>query len=214
MRTASRARAAPSGWLADAVDGIELRLIPGGAFRAGEAEHERTVILPAFLIARFPVTNRAYARFCEVTGHPRPHFYGQRFCHPDAPVVGVSWQDAAAYATWAGLRLPTELEWEKAAVLGARMTAPLEERAWFRDNSGGCPRPVGRLRPDALGLHDLLGNVWEWTADWYDEQRLYRVVRGGSWKTVADDVRPTHRDFNPPVERMNCIGFRCARDPW
>jgi formylglycine-generating enzyme required for sulfatase activity len=53
----------------------------------------------------------------------------------------------------------------------------------------------------------------EWTADWYDEDRLYHVVRGGSWKTLAEDLRPTHRDFNPPVERMRCVGFRCACSP-
>jgi formylglycine-generating enzyme required for sulfatase activity len=198
-------------WITNAVDGYELRLIPAGPYRAGTEEPARLVAVGDFYLARFPVTNAAFARFCETTGRARPRFYGQRFCRPDAPVVGVSWDDAAAYAAWAGLRLPSEVEWEKAATLGAEESVPITERGWFRDNSGGHPQPVGRLRPDALGLYDVLGNVWEWTVDWYDEQRLYRVVRGGSWKTIADGILG-HRDFNPPVERMSCIGFRCARD--
>jgi formylglycine-generating enzyme len=189
-------------------DDSVLVLVPGGWFEAGEDAAKLVVCVATFYLARMPVTNAMYQRFCSETHHSRPQVYGLRFSDPAAPVVGVSWTDAQSYARWADLRLPTELEWERAATVDSQ--GRLEENAWFRDNSDGAPRPVGRLRPNALGLHDLLGNVWEWTGDWYDEERLYRVVRGGSWLTLANDVRPTHRDFNPPVDRMNCVGFRCA----
>lgn len=183
-------------------DGSMLLRVPAGG-----------AVVEAFYLARTPVTHAAFARFCAQTGRPRPRYYGERFRFDHAPVVGVSWADASAYAAWAGLRLPTEQEWERAATLGWRPAVALAAVAWFRDNSDGRPHAVGTLAADVLGFHDLLGNVWEWTADWYDDERVYRVVRGGSWRTVADDVRPAHRDWNPPVERMDCIGFRCAWSP-
>jgi formylglycine-generating enzyme required for sulfatase activity len=206
------APAAAPEWLVNAADGSVLRAIPGGVFTAGEGERAGPVALADFYLARLPVTSAGYARFCDATGHRRQQSYGRRFSAPDAPVVGVGWDDAVAYGTWAGLRLPSELEWERAATFALAADGPLHESAWFADNSGGHPQPAGHRRPNGAGLHDMLGNVWEWTADWYDDEHLYRVVRGGSWKSHAEDLRPAHRDFNPPVERMNCIGFRCARD--
>lgn len=193
-------------------DGSSLVLVPAGDYLAGEGEREHIVELDEdFYLGTAPVTNAQYERFRQDTGHRQPCIYGRSFSHPQAPVVGVSWDDAVAYAEWAGLRLPTELEWEKAAVIAADSVQRTDEVAWYRENSGGHPQPVAQLRPNRLGLYDMLGNVWEWTADYYDDEKLYRVVRGGSWLTVADDVRATHRDFNPPVDRMNCIGFRCSR---
>jgi formylglycine-generating enzyme required for sulfatase activity len=189
-----------------------LVLVPGRPFAAGEGDGATIVHLADFYLCRHAVCTASYDRFCEVTGHRRRHRFGTRFDDPRAPVVGVSFEDAQAYAAWAGLRLPRELEWEKAA--GRELpTGRLGEHAWFRENSGGHPRPLGLLRPNALGLYDMLGNVWEWTDDWYDDAQLYHVVRGGSWQSLASELRPTHRDFNPPVECMRYVGFRCAASP-
>jgi formylglycine-generating enzyme required for sulfatase activity len=194
-------------------DGSTLLRVPGGRHPYGDAEAEVMVTLPTFFIAASPVTNDAYDRFCTFTGHPRPRWYGRRFASASAPVVGVSFPDAVAYAAWAGLRLPAEREWEAAARLGFDSDVPRTDVAWFRENSDGHTHAVGERCPTGPGFHDLLGNVFEWTTDWYDATCTYRVVRGGSWKSVEADVRPTHRDFNPPVDRMNCIGFRCVWTP-
>ena len=195
------------------VDGRTLLRVPAGGHRCGGLgrEHARTLPPSTSPSGRSPTpTTSASARRPATLGRAGTARASRRL---EAPVVGVSFDDALDYATWAGLRLPREHEWEVAAGLGWDPDASLAAVAWFRENSDGHPRPVARLCPTGPGFHDLLGNVFEWTTDWYDATRTYRVVRGGSWKSVAADVHPAHRDFNPPVDRMNCIGFRCAWTP-
>jgi len=185
-------------------DGEAMVYVPSGEFRMGsppgegdEDEHpQRSVHLNGFWMDKAEVTNAEYARFLTATGHPAPSFFYQhwnhsRYTHPHQPVVGVSWDDAAAYAEWAGKRLPTESEWEKAArgpdgrryPWGSEWDIQTTRRCNFSDcndpvarssstidDGYGYPAPVGSYPRGAspYGCLDMAGNVWEWCADWYD----------------------------------------------
>ncbi len=230
--------------------------VPAGSFLMGSAEGEKdeapphTVFLDAFAIDRTEVTNAAYALFWKADGGPEsPHtpgsFEGAQWPdvareRPDHPVVGVTWFDAAAYCRWAGKRLPTEAEWEKAA----RGT---DGRVWpwggaFGGDTGranvysggdGYPQstaPVGRFPSGAspCGALDMAGNVWEWVADWYGSDAYVRsprknpkgpdrggvrTLRGGSWAATRVYARTTYRNSSfLPTERLRDVGFRCAAD--
>ena len=227
----------------------------------------RLVQIRSFLIDRHEVTNRQFAAFVRgtsyVTGAEREggawiyrggeadwkRVPGAEWRHPlgpdssidaamDHPVVAVTWDDAAAYAAWAGKRLPTEAEWEVAA-RGATSAGVREiPTNPARDGSanvwqGSWPRrnelvdgffytaPVGSFAANRIGLYDMIGNVWEWTADWYRdpasaEPPKLRVARGGSWfcsSTYCSAYRPGFRGKSPPTHAFNNVGFRCARTP-
>ena len=185
-------------------------LIPAGTFQMGSTTGDvdeapvHTVELDAFYIDQHEVTNAEYRTFVAVTGYPPPRGIGYTavyellkqgyepwndpdFNHPDQPVTTVTWFDAAAYCGWAGKRLPTEAEWEKAARGGLEGTRyswgdaePNDTTANFADsqtefewrsadvNDGYLfTAPVGTFAPNGYGLFDMAGNVWEWCADWY-----------------------------------------------
>jgi formylglycine-generating enzyme required for sulfatase activity/molybdopterin-guanine dinucleotide biosynthesis protein A len=209
----------------NAVDATELVLVPAGAFQAGKPEQPdnkpRQMELPAFYLARYPVTNAQYRKYLDASREAaKPEYWDdERFNQPQQPVVSVSWHDAQAYCKWAGLRLPTEWEWEK----GARGTDgrpypwgkddPDPSRAVF-GNLSGQPAPVGSCPAGAspYGLMDMAGNVWEWTASDYDKGPR-KTVRGGSFYDVARNLRAAIRYGNHPDSRSRSIGFRCAQDP-
>ncbi|MFQ5934728.1 MAG: formylglycine-generating enzyme family protein [Dehalococcoidia bacterium] len=164
----------------------------------GSSGSPHVVYLDSFYIDKYEVTNSQYKAFVDATGHPPPTFWGQdQFNHPDQPVVGVSWHDASTFCTWAGKRLPTETEWEKAARGPRRLaypwgniwdssklwsadgiaTRPLDTfDAWtlwrlnMLDASEAGPAKAGSYPRGAspYGVMDMAGNVWEWVADWYD----------------------------------------------
>lgn len=215
------------------------------------------VYLETYWIDRYPVTRRQYQMFIEAGGYTNPNWWSREgwawlqtnpISQPlywnltqaeDHPVYGVSWYEAEAYAHFAGKRLPTESEWEKAAswnpTTGKRQTYPwgegkLTPQHCNHSHKVGQTTSVGdyRLGKSAYGCCDMVGNVWEWTASWFypydgfasypytgystpyfDQQ--HRVLKGGSWATRASVLRCAFRNWYYPGMRELFSGFRCAR---
>ncbi|MBL8179636.1 MAG: formylglycine-generating enzyme family protein [Bryobacterales bacterium] len=187
-----------------------------------------------FYMDRTEVTNAGYARFIAATKHRPPYHWPNGQPPPDKlhhPVANVSWDDAAAYAKWAGKRLPTEAEWERAcrglregATYSWGESKPTPKLARFGTVTG--PQDSARCPANDFGLHDIAGNVWEWTQDWYDRDYYavspntnpqgpptgrYRVLRGGSWADVPKYLTCAYRSWARPAERSPNIGFRCVK---
>ena len=212
--------------------------VPGGEFSMGSAngdDFERPphrVSVKPFFIDLYEVTCADYARFVEQTGHAPPPGWPGGKPPPGAgrrPVTGVSWDDAVAYAKWAGRRLPTEDEWEFAARGNDGRLYPWGEewRAGLANagGAGGGLADVGVFKGTSpFGAYDMVGNAWEWTAD---ELRPYpggqlpltpqgplKVVRGGSWKESPGQATATYRGYlSARAGRdYSVTGFRCVRD--
>ena len=202
-------------------------LIPAGEFEMGseaaEDEISHRVYLSSFYIDTFEVTQE---QFEQVMGNNPSDFQGTNL-----PVEQVTWYEARDYCKAVGKRLPTEAEWEKAACGGTQTAYAWGntingDYAWYWDNSKRRTHSVGRRKPNAFGLYDMYGNVWEWVADYYSDNYYrispkedppgpftskYRVIRGGSWRDLPDFLRATRRNYDLPVGRFNHIGFRCAK---
>jgi formylglycine-generating enzyme required for sulfatase activity len=213
--------------------------LPACKFVMGEGkdddEPRHEVELDTFLMGRFPVTVYEYGLFLEGSGHRAPYDWEEQRAHSNRPVVRVSWHDATAYCLWAGVRLPTEAEWERAArgSEGRRFAWGDDEPSPERANYGlkiGAPSPVGLFpqgaTPAPEGIADLTGNVWEWTSDWYDsvyyresEKRNpqgpvsgeFKCLRGGSWD-ISSSLRAAVRPGLQPGVRGGSVGFRCVRE--
>jgi formylglycine-generating enzyme required for sulfatase activity len=208
-------------------DLAEMVLISEGESRRGSEVGSENRFLKAFWIDKFEVTNAQYARFVEEAGHRKPGYWEDpAFNQPAQPVVGVSWEDAKAYARWAGKRLLSEAEWEKAARgVDGRMYPWGDDWMADRCNSAGGqdgfegPSPVGSFPSGAspYGVMDMAGNVWEWIADEPGpdappESKLLRIGKGGSWTNPRDGVQVTSR-AKGELNLADCIiGFRCAMD--
>lgn len=205
-------------------------LVPAGQFLFGDKTENKTMNLPAFYIDETEVSNAEYQRFSQATGREAPKTQDYT-THPDYPVSGVSYQDAAAYAAWAGKRLPTEEEWEKAARGTDGRNFPWGDNAW----TTGVPnklQPVNsqpsRLSP--YGAYNMAGNVWEWTTTPYAPQpeelaamkRLlngqpfsstWQIIKGGSFApNGSDNFAISKRRGLPSDGRSPFIGLRCVRD--
>ncbi len=214
-------------------DGKEMVRVPAGEFFYGDDKQK--VSLPEFWIDKTPVTNAEFARFVQATNHEPPsHWQGKTPPQNlvDHPVVKVSRQDAAAYAAWAGKRLPTEQEWEKAARGTDGRTWPWGNR-WVDGQCNtseagvGDTTAVGRysLAGDSpYGVADMAGNVFEWTADWYeaypgstytsgDFGKKFRALRGGSWIYPRVIARCASRSRFVPDRWYYLVGFRVVVSP-
>ena len=230
----------PSSRTGGATEGVpapmEFVPIPAGSFLMGSPEDEQdrgsdetqhaVTISQGFWMGKYEVTQGQW----EAVMGSNPSRYSQ--CGPRCPVEQVSWDDVQEFIARLNAReggsgyryrLPTEAEWEYAAragTSGARY-GELDEIAWYAGNSGETIHPVGQKLANAWGLHDMLGNVWEWTADWYrsypgaDDEFDYsgsrRVFRGGGWSDGAWYVRSAYRSITSPGYRFNFIGFRLVR---
>ncbi|MGW8730054.1 formylglycine-generating enzyme family protein [Streptomyces sp. NPDC055808] len=208
--------------------------VPAGRVTLSDRRTRRSwqVELQPYRLGAFPVTQAHYAR---VTGARPSAARGERL-----PVEGVSWLDAVRYCNalsreeglapayrgvdgerveWDaggdGYRLPSEAEWEHACRAGTAQAryGPLDDIAWHRGNSGERMHEVGGRRPNAWGLHDMLGNVWEWCWDVYDAEVYgsYRVLRGGGWFDEPWSCRASVRRRSHPTFRIDDVGFRVAR---
>ncbi|MAE18225.1 hypothetical protein CMK12_04685 [Candidatus Poribacteria bacterium] len=179
-----------------------------------------------FRLGRYPVTNAQYHRFIEATGTPPPANRQNSDVEPDNwfppndgdhPVTGVKCTDAEAYATWAGGRLPSFEEWERAARGNDGRTFPWGDeidkpRCNTAEAGVGTTTPIGMF-PEGVspfGCYDLLGNVWEWSSTWYDDDQQFRVVRGGSWYYNHEHATCTSYDFFSQDYAEFVIGFRLA----
>ena len=188
-----------------------------------------------FEMLAFPVTQSLYE---EVMGTNPSRFAGEDT--EDYPVEMVSWFDAVKFCNALskrvgmdevydidesndtatpiegakGIRLPTSEEWVYACLAGGTKDpyGPVDEIAWYRDNSEGNTHPVGEKRPNAWDLYDMLGNVWEWCFDRFKEDSVSRVLRGGGWYVIAGNVRASDRNGFYPADRGSSVGFRISRD--
>jgi len=206
-----------------------------------------------FRMSKFEVTNAQYTAFLNSTGNQTQSInawidltqpdcqiekMGERFrAKPgfeNYPVVYVTWDGAKAFCDWLGGRLPTEAEWEYACRAGnpspysfGSDMSQLKEYAWYMEQSGNKTQVVGKKQANAFGLHDMLGNVWEWCADWYGPQYYSRqersvpkgplqgdrrVLRGGAFNSNIQQCRVSTRSALSPFDRYNAVGFRVVRE--
>ncbi len=233
--------------------GMKLVLIPKGTFMMGspeseqgrnenETQHEVTISKDYYL-GVYEVTQAQYEK---VMGKNLSYFQGAKVGNENAdlPVENVSWDEAVKFCKKLSAlpeekkagrvyRLPTEAEWEYACRAGSKTAYSfddeeglLPEYGWFSRNSSRRTHTVGLLEPNAWGLHDMHGNVWEWCSDWYEEypkgavsdptgpkEGSYRVLRGGSWFYEAAYCRSANRYRLVPSYRYNRLGFRLALSP-
>ena len=227
----------------DAETGIEMLLVPPGAFQMGCSQgsnnhpcnglelpvHAVTITQPYYL-GRYEVTQGEWQQ----QAGTNPSCFRGFEDSPSRPVDSVTWMAAQSFGVATGLRLPTEAEWELACRAGTATAfyngtnndGTVPSLAWCPANAGNETHPVGQLAPNAFGFHDMLGNVYEWTSDWFDyytadaaidppgpANGTYRVLRGGAWYLDMISVRSSFRIYGNLNEQYPFVGFRVARDP-
>ena len=201
----------------------------------GPEDPAHIVDIDSFYIDIYETTNADYKKYMEAAGYEKPEFWDNpEFNDPRQPVVGVNWKDALNYCVWKKKRLPTEAEWEKAS-RGKRPIAypwgdepPSEKTSNFSEEYKK-PLPVGSLEAGKsdYGVYDLSGNVAEWINDYHyalyymfsskknpkgAKSGPYKGVRGGHWRSNAEDIRLTYRNASAPTVKKETLGFRCADD--
>jgi len=225
----------------DPATGMQFVLVKGGCFQMGDTfgdgdvdekpVHE--VCVDDFYIGKYEVTQ---AQWRTIRSN-NPSDFSK--CGNNCPVERVSWNDAQEFIRLLNqrsgktYRLPTEAEWEYAARFGGKNEkyaggSDMDSVAWYGSNSGSTTHPVGQKKPNGLGIYDMSGNVWEWVADMWSDSAYsshsrnnpiytgsgsYRVLRGGSWRTLQSYVRAASRFHRSSGYRDLDIGFRLARTP-
>jgi len=234
--------------------GSEMILLPGGTFKMGSTQKNEgpvhDVSVDSFYLSKYEITNRQFKRFVDANpewqkGKPTveranpnylKHWPGGAYPagQADHPVAWVSWFAAKAYCKWAGGRLPTEAEWEYACRAGSTGKfcfgddrSRLKEYAWSEENSGGSAHPVGQKKANSWGLHDMHGNLWEWTSTIHrpypykaddgredardTSARSFRIMRGGSWESPGRRrCRSSNRTWSTLPGCLEGFGFRMA----
>ncbi len=222
--------------------GVELVLVPAGSFTRGK--HKVTIAKP-FYVGKTEVTNAQYKRFITQSGYDGRkdvdpayemyllHLRGKSIMPSgdNFPVIFVSWRNAKAFCRWAGaLDLPTAGEWEYSCRAGTtgnfhfgNEIGNYPQYGWATENSGGRPHKVAQLKPNAWGLHDMHGNVWEWCLDDYWDSNdalpsdgsarqeaglMAKALRGGTWSAAARVSRADWRFSSAPTNATNDMGFR------
>ncbi len=228
-------------FIRNAKDGSVLLWVPGGRTKIGDDDgppeerpaHEQLV--RGFWLGRFEVTNEQFRRFWKGKRRAVPYPAAGALASPERPVSGLTWEEAGEYCRWAGVRLPTEAEWEHAARASRLLeyaTASGElshdlanywgvggRDLWLEESA-----PVGSFPPNPWGFHDMAGNAWEWTSSLYRPYpyqrtdgredpgpREFRVLRGGSWQYGAATLRAAHRYPFRMHLRLDYAGLRVAR---
>ena len=231
---------------------VELVLVPAGSFTMGSTAtgspslppHPVTIATP-FYMGRAEITNAQYRRFTDATGYDGEkdtdpayrlflrHWHGLSLMpsDDDSPVVWVSWKNARAFCEWAGLALPSEAQWEYACRAGTTTLyhfgsaiTEMPSYSWHLVNSAATTHPVAQLEPNQWGLHDMLGNVWEWMEDDYVyryddapvdgtarlQEAETKALRGSSWSNSATAYPAgcAARYNSAPGNAANDIGFR------
>lgn len=239
----------------ETVFGVNMKMVyvEGGDFMMGgtseqgaEAENDektlRRVTLDSYYIGAFEVTQGQWERVMGTSVSQQMGKAGGtalKGTGSDYPMYYVSWEEAQAFCqelsrkTGKTYCLPTEAQWEYAARGGNKNEGTkysgswsIDAVAWYDGNSGSSTHPVGTKRPNALGIYDMSGNVWEWCSDWYGDYRTYdtqnptgassgsaRVLRGGSWYDDARYCRVSLRDNFSPGGRYDSSGFRVVLLP-
>ena len=230
---------------------IDMVLIKKGSFLMGEgSEQKKVTIENDFYIGKYPVTVAEYMHFVNDTNSHYPEWLeeGNKYNiktgtdgwykrmpnlqNPNAPIVGISWNDAVAYCKWLSektgdnYKLPKEAEWEYSCRAGTKTKwsfgndkKELDKYAWYDENFYDLGKKhknygiqeVGKKLPNPWGLYDMHGNVWEWCEDWYGSDKNTKVLRGGSWYNGAFITRSAFRYWNYPQYRYVNVGFRLLR---
>ncbi len=227
-------------------------LIPAGEFEMGRTKSTdddttgmrpkallddrpvHTVYLDSYYLDVNEVSQADYERFVAAAGRTPPYHWPQGSMpegKADIAIHNVDWEDATAYCDWAGKRLPTEAEWERAARGGLdAMDYPWgddkpTDRARFNTPRG--PGPAGKFRQNDLGLYDIVGGVAEWCSDWFERtyyetsppknpsgpaSGMYKVIRGGSWSSGPRRITVFFRNWVRPNQKTPNLGLRCAKD--
>jgi formylglycine-generating enzyme required for sulfatase activity len=231
--------------------GMKFVLIPAGSFimgsppdepgRGSDENQHKVTLTKGFYMG---ITEVTQGQWRQIMGNSPSHF---RDCGADCPVEFISWNDCRQFVQrlnrWEGgntYRLPTEAEWEYACRAGSKTAfasggitetscghdANLDVLGWYCGNSGKEPHPVAQRKPNAFGLYDMHGNIWEWCQDWYGPypsghisnptgpaSSSCRVLRGGGWHEDVEGCRSAIRVGRPPDSKAGTLGFRLARTP-
>jgi formylglycine-generating enzyme required for sulfatase activity len=223
-------------------DGLKYVWIPPGTFMMGcppddrECEQDekpahRVSLCKGFWMGQTLVTVRAHKRYAadRKLAMPLPPIFDPEWTRDDTPITNVSWNDAHDFCAQMGGRLPTEAEWEYAGRAGSTAVryGKIDDIAWYFTYGVAETHAVAQKRPNAFGLFDMLGNVWELVNDWYapdyypaspsqdptgPASGTFRVLRGGSWFEHPRYVKVSYRFRDFPDNRYDTYGFRCVRD--